>query len=87
MVEGEELGAIALGVIDSNRFETIGTADEEGVPWVWPVWYAPAEYREFFWVSGSDARHSSNFAAWLARRARVPASEQRQPVGRKEHDR
>jgi hypothetical protein len=47
MVEGEELGAIARRVIDSNQFMTIGTADEEGVPWVSPAWYAPAEYREF----------------------------------------
>ena len=32
MVEGEELGTIARRVIDSNRFMTIGTTDEEGVP-------------------------------------------------------
>jgi predicted pyridoxine 5'-phosphate oxidase superfamily flavin-nucleotide-binding protein len=43
MVEGEELETIARRVIDSNRFMTIGTADEEGVPWVSPVWYAPAQ--------------------------------------------
>ena len=42
-VEGEELGAIARRVVDSNQFITIGTADEEGVPWVSPVWYAPAQ--------------------------------------------
>jgi len=48
MVEGEELGAIARRIIDSNRFMTLGTADEEGVPWVSPAWYAPAEYREYF---------------------------------------
>jgi hypothetical protein len=48
MVEGEELGAIARRVIDSNQFMTIGTADEERVRWVSPVWDAPAEYREFF---------------------------------------
>jgi len=47
MVEGEEVGAIARRVIDSNQFITIGTADEEGVPWFSPAWYAPAEYREF----------------------------------------
>ncbi len=63
MVEGEELGAIARRVIDSNQFMTIGSADEEGVPWVSPVWYAPAEYREFFWVSDPEARHSRNIAA------------------------
>ncbi len=63
MVEGEELETIARRVIDSNQFMTIGTADEEGVPWVSPVWYAPAEYREFFWVSDPEARHSRNIAA------------------------
>jgi Pyridoxamine 5'-phosphate oxidase len=50
MVEGEELGAIARRVIDSNQFMTISTADEEGVPWVSPAWYALAEYREIFWI-------------------------------------
>ena len=63
MVEGEELGAIARRIIDSNQFITIGTADEEGVPWVSPAWYAPAEYREYFWVSDPEARHSRNIAA------------------------
>lgn len=63
MAEGEELGAIARRVIDSNQFMTIGTADEERVRWVSPVWYAPAEYREFFWVSDPEARHSRNIAA------------------------
>ena len=63
MVEGEELETIARRVIDSNQFMTIGTADEDGVPWVSPVWYAPAEYREFFWVSDPEARHSRNIAA------------------------
>ena len=63
MMEGEELEVIARRVIDSNRFMTIGTADDEGVAWVAPVWYAPVEYREFFWVSSPDARHSRNIAA------------------------
>ena len=60
MVEGEELGAIALRVIDSNQFITIGTADEEGVPLVSPAWYAPAEYREFFWVSDPEVLQESH---------------------------
>jgi Pyridoxamine 5'-phosphate oxidase len=59
----EELAAIARTVIDSNQFMTIGTADGDGVPWVAPVWYAPVEYREFFWVSDPRARHSVNLAA------------------------
>ena len=63
MMEGEELEAIARRVIDSNQFMTIGTADDEGVPWVSPVWYASVDYREFFWVSNPRTRHSSNIAA------------------------
>jgi hypothetical protein len=55
MMEGEELEAIARRIIDSNQFITIGTTDEEGVPWVSPAWYAPAEYREF---SGCPIRRS-----------------------------
>lgn len=62
MVEGEELETIARRDIDSNQFMTIGTADDEGVSWVSPVWYASVEYREFFWVSSPDARHSRNIA-------------------------
>jgi pyridoxine/pyridoxamine 5'-phosphate oxidase len=63
MMEVEELDAIARRVIDSNQFMTIGTADDEGVPWVSPVWYAAVDYREFFWVSDPEARHSRNIAA------------------------
>jgi hypothetical protein len=40
----------------------LGTADASGLPWVSPVWYASEDYREFFWVSSPDARHSRNLA-------------------------
>jgi nitroimidazol reductase NimA-like FMN-containing flavoprotein (pyridoxamine 5'-phosphate oxidase superfamily) len=53
----------ARAVIDSNRYMTLGTADEDGHPWVSPVWFAHSGYREFFWVSSPDARHSRNLAA------------------------
>jgi len=62
MTHEHDLGALARSVIDSNRYMTLGTADESGQPWVSPVWYAPAEYREFFWVSSPDAKHSRNLA-------------------------
>jgi nitroimidazol reductase NimA-like FMN-containing flavoprotein (pyridoxamine 5'-phosphate oxidase superfamily) len=55
-----DLSVIARSIVDSNRFMTLGTADESGVPWVTPVWYAPTEYRDFFWVSRPGARHSRN---------------------------
>jgi nitroimidazol reductase NimA-like FMN-containing flavoprotein (pyridoxamine 5'-phosphate oxidase superfamily) len=60
--EEQDLGAVARSIIDSNRFMTLGTADANGVPWVSPVWYAPARYREFVWVSPPEARHSRNLA-------------------------
>ena len=55
--------AAARAVIDSNRYMTLGTADEDGRPWVSPVWFAHSGYHEFFWVSSPDARHSRNLAA------------------------
>jgi nitroimidazol reductase NimA-like FMN-containing flavoprotein (pyridoxamine 5'-phosphate oxidase superfamily) len=62
MTHEQDLGALARSIIDSNRYMTLGTADASGLPWVSPVWYASAEYREFFWVSSPDARHSRNLA-------------------------
>jgi Pyridoxamine 5'-phosphate oxidase len=56
----QELGARARAIIDSNSYMTLGTADASGQPWVSPVWYAPAGYRELFWVSSPEARHSRN---------------------------
>jgi hypothetical protein len=62
MTHSEELRTIARSIIDSNRYMTLATADETGLPWLSPVWYAPAQYREFFWVSSPQARHSRNLA-------------------------
>jgi pyridoxine/pyridoxamine 5'-phosphate oxidase len=59
----EDAAASARAVIDSNSYMTLGTADESGRPWVSPVWFAHSGYREFFWVSSPDARHSINLAA------------------------
>jgi uncharacterized protein YhbP (UPF0306 family) len=41
----------------------LGTADHDGMPWVSPVYYAPAAYREFFWVSRPETKHSRNLGA------------------------
>jgi hypothetical protein len=57
------LDAAARAVIDANRYMTLGTGDAHGNPWVSPVWFAHADYREFFWVSSPQARHSRNVAA------------------------
>jgi len=61
-VTEQDLGAIARSIVDTNRFMTLATADESGLPWASPVWYAPADYRELYWVSSPEARHSRNLA-------------------------
>lgn len=50
-------------IIAANRYMVLATADEQGVPWATPVWFATADCREFFWVSDPHARHSRNIAA------------------------
>ncbi len=59
----QDPSAIAKAITDANSYMVIGTADESGVPWVSPVWFAPEDYKEFFWVSSPEARHSRNIAA------------------------
>jgi Pyridoxamine 5'-phosphate oxidase len=61
-MDPDDLGAIARSIIDSNRYMTLATANEDGLPWASPVWYAPVEYREFLWVSSPGATHSRNLA-------------------------
>lgn len=39
MAAGDPM-AIAERVIEENRYLTLGTADEQGNPWVSPLWYA-----------------------------------------------
>lgn len=53
---------IARRILDSNPFVVLATADAAGVPWVSPVWFAQEDYREFYWVSAPNARHSRNIA-------------------------
>lgn len=63
MASGTDPQKAAREVMDANRYMTLGTADEDGVPWVSPVWFATSDEREFFWVSSPEARHSRNIAA------------------------
>ena len=51
MTSGSELDAVVRAIVDANQYMTLATADPAGVPWASPVWYAVADYREFFWVS------------------------------------
>ena len=68
MSHPEELRIIARSILDSNRYMTLATADETGLPWVSPVWYAPARYREFFWVcSQAVTRPAAESRSWRSR--------------------
>ena len=58
-----DFGDMAKDIIELNRYMVLGTADEAGVPWVTPVWYAQSDYRRFMWVSSPDRRHSRNVSA------------------------
>jgi nitroimidazol reductase NimA-like FMN-containing flavoprotein (pyridoxamine 5'-phosphate oxidase superfamily) len=55
--------ATAKAIIDANLYMVLGTADEDGHPWVSPVYYAPVNHREFFWVSRPETLHSRNLVA------------------------
>lgn len=46
-----ELREIAKSVIDDNLYMVLGTASEDGRPWVTPVYYSAAGYTDFYWVS------------------------------------
>lgn len=57
-----DLDAHARALIDANLYVTLGTADAEGRPWVSPVYFATADYAEYYWLSAHDAAHSHNIA-------------------------
>jgi pyridoxine/pyridoxamine 5'-phosphate oxidase len=63
MVRGPDPEAASSAVIAGNRYMTLATADEHGLPWASPVWYSTVDERVFFWVSSPEARHSRNLAA------------------------
>jgi nitroimidazol reductase NimA-like FMN-containing flavoprotein (pyridoxamine 5'-phosphate oxidase superfamily) len=58
-----DFNEMARTIIESNRYMVLGTADEAGLPWVTPVWFAQSDHREFLWVSSPDRRHSRNVVA------------------------
>src|SRR5262245_41061081 len=57
-----DLAASAREIVDGSMYMVLGTADEDGRPWVSPVYFAVSGYRDFFWVSLPDAQHSRNLA-------------------------
>jgi nitroimidazol reductase NimA-like FMN-containing flavoprotein (pyridoxamine 5'-phosphate oxidase superfamily) len=59
-VTNAELPALGRELIDTTLFMVLGTSDEDGLPWVSPVYFAPNGYSEFYWVSVPDVTHSVN---------------------------
>lgn len=62
MNQQEDLIAIAKAIINSTLYMVLGTADESGQPWVSPVYFTASNYKEFYWISSPQAKHSRNIA-------------------------
>lgn len=58
----QDLGKLAKAIINANMYMVLGTADESGQPWVTPVYFACLNYKEFYWISSPEVRHSRNIA-------------------------
>jgi nitroimidazol reductase NimA-like FMN-containing flavoprotein (pyridoxamine 5'-phosphate oxidase superfamily) len=58
-----QLEDIARELIDRNLYMVLGTAGEDGQPWVTPVYYSAEGHKNFYWVSSPEAMHSRNIAA------------------------
>ena len=58
----EDPEAVVKEIIDANMYMVLGTADESGQPWATPVYFSCADYREFYWISSPEVRHSRNIA-------------------------
>jgi len=59
MRDVEDLGAVARGIIDDNRYMALGTADETGRPWVSPVGVPPrGSDNEFHLIAREAANHA-----------------------------
>jgi len=61
-VPGNSADAVARRIISANLYMVLATADEQGRPWASPVYYAPHNDAEFFWVSSPGATHSRNIS-------------------------
>jgi hypothetical protein len=59
--------SVAKDIIDANLYMVLGTADQQGRPWVSPVYYAVSGYHRFYWVSSPNATHSRN----ISQRSRI----------------
>jgi nitroimidazol reductase NimA-like FMN-containing flavoprotein (pyridoxamine 5'-phosphate oxidase superfamily) len=54
-------------VLAAYRYLVLGTAGEDGEPWVSPVFFWPLDPDRVCWASSPDSRHSRN----ISQRARI----------------
>ena len=50
---------IAQKILNQNRYMTISTVDEYGMPWAAPVWYI-SDSNKLFWWSPKVSQHQQN---------------------------
>ncbi|HZD40297.1 MAG TPA: pyridoxamine 5'-phosphate oxidase family protein [Terriglobales bacterium] len=62
MNQQKDFADMAKAIIDSTLYMVLGTADESGQPWVSPVYFTASKYKEFYWISSPEAKHSRNIA-------------------------
>jgi general stress protein 26 len=62
MSDHPDIDAMAQRVIETNHYMTLATIQPDGRPRVSPVYYTPARYTDFYWVSSPEAQHSRNIA-------------------------
>ena len=79
MSGAQDLRSHAEAIIDASGYMTLATADEHGLPWASPVWFASADHREFLWMSSPEARHSRNIA--VRPQIAIAIFDSRQPPG------
>ena len=79
MSRDADLRAAFEEIVSGNEYMVLATADEQGVPWATPVWFATEDFDELFWVSRPDARHSTNLA--VRPELALTVFDSRQPAG------
>jgi nitroimidazol reductase NimA-like FMN-containing flavoprotein (pyridoxamine 5'-phosphate oxidase superfamily) len=79
MTPEQDPAAAARAIIDEIEYMTLATADEDGLPWASPVWFAAVSYAELLWVSKPEARHSRNLA--VRPQLSIVIFDSRQPEG------
>lgn len=78
-MDEDEPARTARKIIDANVYMVLGTADEQGQPWVSPVFYAADGYTTLYWASSPEVTHSRNLAG--RPQATIVVFDSRTPVG------